>query len=274
MSEFSGDMDSFHEYYDMISDFLSPSAELYQRAIQTIDRLKSGSLTPKETFKFWLNMESSKVVAFAYKLDTHPVFIAFSENTNNEFLKNLCRVHVEFQGVVCDLDPLVCQSFNIKRDKLLFQCTVNTLKPIERENDNFLFRVADKNDEQQLTEMLDQFSLAVNLPPNMFSSVRDMMSRGRIYVACPILNPSKVVSCAYITNPACQVSRVTFVYTKKDFRRRGISQNLISKILHECLAHDLSATLFVDANNQSAISTYKSVGFMEIASYQVRTLNH
>lgn len=156
------------------------------------------------------------------------------------------------------------------RNKLLMSCTALTIRqPHHTQLVEYEVRIGQETDLDQLTQMQFEFAAAVEQVP--ISSVTLMMKRGTYYIAC-LTETGQIVSMVYKTNPSSSVSRITFVFTREYHRGKGLSKRLMFEATKSALDKCQACTLYVDSANHAAYSTYASVGFMQVAQYQIRKL--
>jgi ribosomal protein S18 acetylase RimI-like enzyme len=271
----SGGREEALESIDIILGFLLTDIIINQKSIDTFERLRDGSLG-SSCFRFWLNVEtgSEKAVALAYTRGGGPVLVAGTSRASLAFWLTVLSQDREFQGEVSSLE-LMFQSarfthYTVNRKKILMSCTALTIKqPHHNQLLEYEVRIGQETDLDQLTQMQFEFAAAVEQVP--ISSVTLMMKRGTYYIACPT-GTDQIVSMVYKTNPNSSVSRITFVFTRESHRGKGLSRRLMFEATKSALDKCQACTLFVDPANHAANSTYASVGFMQVAQYQIRKL--
>jgi ribosomal protein S18 acetylase RimI-like enzyme len=263
------EVDVLKLYFEEIKEYLSKWPELNQRPIETFTRIKSGSLIPK-FFKLWVGFNSNKTLnGIAYKLDDHPLFLS------GKVWMSLLTSEIEsVQGTVEDLDAngATEPNFFVGRNKLIMYVNRIQFKPFSGVFDNALFEVRRGGplDFEQLELLLIQFASSVDLSGAAFSSIENMNDRGKFYLVVD-RGSKQIISCVYSTMPGSDVSRLTFVYTKPEFRRRNLSKALVSHAVQESLnLGSNTCSLFVSVSNTPAISTYEAVGFKVLTEYQIR----
>jgi predicted GNAT family acetyltransferase len=243
------------------------------KSIEVFERIRNGILCPS-VFEFWIDHDSEcRVVSMAYLRDGDPIFVHSSSETSIDFSKCVLPQGKEFQGTEVSLDLLFSSlnstEFLVCRDKYLMCCKSEDLSDLVHINQPFSCRFGEAKDTSQLTGLLCEFAEAVKCAVIQFSTITEMMSRGRFFVAC-VKHTDTIASCVYVTNPTMSVSRISYVFTQGPYRRKGLSKLLVSTATKWALGAADACTLFVDCANQAALSTYKSVGFEVVAKHQVR----
>jgi GNAT superfamily N-acetyltransferase len=276
----TGDAQGILPHIPKIIEFLEQESDVYQRAIETVLNIQSGSLSPRVFHFAFICDSEERVVGFAYKLDSFPVFVAVAPDSCPQTFTDAVyaldpSAAATFQGSVHELDWLFATpgspTYTIEREMLLMRCNHDSLVGSSlRDKSSHSIRLAEDRDEQRLEEMLSLFAAEVHVNPSTLQTVATMRQRGYMYVACDEVTDSPVSS-VYMTEPSRQVSCISFVFTMAQFRGRGISKALLSVALTR-LREGEKCTLYVDAKNEAAIASYKAVVFTPISRSQVRAV--
>ena len=266
------------DHIPSIIGFLARDIVVNQKTIAFFENIRAGSLD-LISFRYWLNVdELGDVVAIAFtRTIDDPVMLIGTPNASDSFWKKVFVQGFVFEGEVTSLDlfsRVVGQNRNfiISRSKDIMSCTAlefekpNISLPVE-----FHVRIADETHQQQLTELYKLFAESVNFNVDSPSSIARMIGRGKFFIAYSAAD-NHIASVVFLTNPSLSVSRITFVYTRGESRRKGLSKALVHQATKVALNEGRACTLFVDAANHAAISTYEAVGFRKISQYQLRQL--
>ena len=271
----SGTSQDVNLHAEGILRFLSSDLLSNQKSIGVFERILSQAVFTS-SFQFWLELElADEVIAVSYKRDGDPVFVHASPGMSLEYRQMLLGKSLSFQGTESSLDLLFgvpgFAKFTVSRERLVMVCTRTDLPSSHHQSSEFLIRTGDSNDVDQLQTMLTEFASAVNMSIDQFSTIHDMMDRGRFFVACAP-ETGGIASMVYATFPSMSVSRISCVYTHQTHRRKGLSKLLVAAALDWTLQNGNACTLFVDQANHAALATYASVGFQIHTKHQVRNI--
>lgn len=81
-----------------------------------------------------------------------------------------------------------------------------------------------------------------------------------------IKKDNKIISMARIAYDTENSSRISMVYTRKEYRGEGKAKEVVSACKNEILSSGKIATLNVDQNNPISYHLYKSLGFKKVFS--------
>jgi predicted GNAT family acetyltransferase len=266
------------QFHGAILAFLKKDAEVNQRAIETIERIKAGLVVPK-TFRFAVDVnDKNEVVGFSYKLDSYPVlFTADFDRVSEEYLRSVFTLGDTIQGPVNVLDRLFAipsaPKYTVEKDMTIMLCCKETFKRFTLIGEEFALRENADSDVPILNEMLAEFAKDVQMDLASFSSIPNMRARGTFYVAAH-RETDNIAACTYITT-VDSLSRISIVYTRPAFRKKGLSKALVSRAISDLIQtgrDEATFTLFVQSKNFAAVSAYTAVGFKPISTNQCRKL--
>ncbi len=98
-------------------------------------------------------------------------------------------------------------------------------------------------------------------------SVEEMEKESRFLrerVGIGVLHGDRLVSFGAIMSVENGASTIGAIKTESSYRRRGLSASTVSSLVIEALKDSELVTLFVRADNEPAISLYRSLGFTEM----------
>ena len=275
MPVIKGDKESIPQFNQAILKYLIINPEVNQRAIETLERLKSGTRAPT-VFHFLIDCNGEGTVyGLSYKFEVFPVlFTANFNHVSQVYLNSILSLGSTIQGAVEDLDRLFSSlspapGFVVEKNMILMLCPPETFIREQFLDPAFLTRPSEEPDEPVLTDMLAEFIKAVEIDSAVFATISNLRSRGTIFVAVE-KETSKIAACTYVTT-AQSFSRISIVYTRPDFRRKGLSKALVATAIAS-LNSWATCTLFVDARNTFARASYTAVGFRPLSTNQVRKL--
>ena len=273
MAVIRGSIETIQQFNDAILKYLFVNPQVNQRAIETLERIKKA---PNDNFSFLLDCdETGTVNGFSYKFNVYPVlFTANFDQVSQEYLNSVLSLGTSIQGAVEDLDRLFASlpsapQYTVEKDMTLMVCTPETFVREHFLDPCFIIRESNDSDISVLTEMIGEFVAAVAMDAGSFSSVENLLSRGSILVAVET-ETNRVAACVYVTT-AQSFSRISLVYTRPDFRRKGLSKVLVAKAI-DSLGSSATCTLFVNTLNVAARASYTAVGFRPLSTNQVRKI--
>jgi predicted GNAT family acetyltransferase len=123
-------------------------------------------------------------------------------------------------------------------------------------------RRVDAADRTLVGEWVADFHVDTGLPPQPSSDIDERIASGRLFVWVVDDRP---VSMAGVTPPAAGVSRVQYVYTPADRRRRGYASACVAALTAKELAEPgRTCMLYTDLANPTSNGIYQAVGYTRL----------
>ena len=195
-----------------------------------------------------------------------------------ELVYHMVTIGLKFNGLLVNKDIadrfIQCYqkyfdaSFNIVNSMNIMTCNkVN-------KTDDSTIEKASINDAKQIYDIALKFAKEANvmsIDESYFEKIQNKIDS--YYV---IKDKNKIVSIASIDRETDYLKFVSFVYTDKQYRNKGLSYKLVSYLTNKIISSNKVATLYVDINNLISNHLYKKIGYtynLEIIQYDVKEKN-
>ncbi len=145
--------------------------------------------------------------------------------------------------------------YKYQLDKALFKT-----KRASKKNADLLFNLEKEYLREEVmvgTSELNQHAVLLNLRKTCGSQI--------VYYAAA---GSEVIAKVNTNGLGINYNQIGGVFTRQEFRKRGISTYLMQTLLNEIYYSGKNAVLYVKKENSAALSLYKNLGFVKIDDYQ------
>ena len=230
-------------------------------------------LTKCDKKNYVFKVSSNNKTLLALKVEPYNLLLYGEKECLEELLLFLKNNNFEVDGVNCSTiigDALLAVSEKIlgKTYKLLIGMDFMEAKEISEESSEDVI-VPTTDDVKEIYQCMINFFNDCGLPdkPNM-EKIRDTISSFRI-----IRMDNKIVSLSK-KSPDTDVSiRVVTVYTRPEYRNRGLARKVVNYVKNEIINEGKIATLNVDQANPVSYHLYTSLGFKKVLSQGVYIVN-
>ena len=192
-----------------------------------------------------------------------------------ELVYHMVTIGLKFNGLLVNKDIadrfIQCYqkyfdaSFNIVNSMNIMTC--NKVNKI----DDSIIEKATKDDVNQIYDIAIEFTKETNVSSVEKSHIQDKLDSYYL-----IKDKNKIISIASIDRETDFLKFISFVYTDKQYRNKGLSYKLVSYLTNKIISSNKTASLFVDVNNPVSNHLYKKIGYnynLEIIQYDIKENN-
>ncbi len=207
-------------------------------------------------------------------LQTHPkqiivaVFERISPNDLPLISKLIHESITEIPGLIGDkaiVEEIAMHIASLRSLKVVLGMDqrIYQLKELKKNADQTgIFRWADKSDQAIIQQWVYDFAVSVNQPLEIDQAAKraeELIESNRL-AFWEVDN--QVVSMANASRPTKNNITINFVYTPKEFRKRGYASNCVAELTQRLLSSGFSSTsLYTDITNPTSNKIYMEIGY-------------
>jgi uncharacterized protein len=207
-------------------------------------------------------------------LQTHPkqiivaVFERISPNDLPLISKLIHESITEIPGLIGDkaiVEEIAMHIASLRSLKVVLGMDqrIYQLKELKKKADQTgIFRWADKSDQAITQQWVYDFAVSVNQPLEIDQAAKraeELIESNRL-AFWEVDN--QVVSMANASRPTKNNITINFVYTPKEFRKRGYASNCVAELTQRLLSSGFSSTsLYTDITNPTSNKIYTEIGY-------------
>ncbi len=172
-----------------------------------------------------------------------------------EAVQKFVRLWCEMKG---------CQSI-LKMNQMVYR--LEKVLPV-RFSSGYL-RPAEPKDSRKTEKMLFDFSKEINIPVTMSEVNRIATQKINDQSIWVWVDNSEIVSLAASSRPTPNGITVNYVFTPKEYRKRGFASSCVAQLSQKLLEKGYSfCTLFTDLDYPTSNRIYQNIGYVPICSFQ------
>ena len=251
------------EYFDGES-FINDNKEYLNinKYISLFFFLDAPLITEINSKNYVIKVKANGKTLLALKAEKYNTLLYGEKELLGEFLEYVKNKQYDINGIMCSIDigRLLNKSEYIKSIGMDFMEAIDYT-----EESSNLVSIPNHKDVDEIYNMTISFLKDCGLDDNI--------SKEKIAMAIDnyriIRINETIVSMAMYSKNDEDSDRITYVFTKKEYRGCGYARKIVNCIKNEILSKGKIATLNVDQKNPISNHIYKSIGFKKVFSHGV-----
>lgn len=217
----------------------------------------------KENYAFEINKEEKRLVIL--KVEPYNALLYGDVELIETFVDFLVEHNYKFKNYLCStkIGDRLMEIFKERNNEYFCALAMDFMTCNEKTipSDNQV-ECANENDLEEIFELNKMFAIECGLLDEINKeNVKKQLPNYRL-----IREDGKIASMAKKSKSSDEDDRISFVYTRKEYRGKGYCKAVVNTIKNEIVDDNKTATLNVDIKNPVSNHIYASIGFKKIFS--------